>query len=210
MRLARRARSRRRLLGEAFCPARTDRGSKRNDATSATYSCARSSACATHRSARATSRRRSGTRRKSRSWSLSGRAVTAGRRRRGPASAGGNPAEALRVYERCRRLLADELGAYPSPETESIYRDLLRAPTSEDRAALPETGLSEVVLEPARAGGPETASPRIRRRRRLPVAIGAGLLLALGLAASVVAFTGGGTAEQRTAAPKQAVVIRPE
>ena len=33
-----------------------------------------------------------------------------------------------RVYERCRRLLADELGAYPSPETEAIYRDLLRAP----------------------------------------------------------------------------------
>jgi SARP family transcriptional regulator, regulator of embCAB operon len=27
--------------------------------------------------------------------------------------AAGNPAEALRVYERCRRFLADELGAYP-------------------------------------------------------------------------------------------------
>src|SRR5262249_58918228 len=39
--------------------------------------------------------------------------------------AAGNRAEALRAYERCRRLLADELGAYPSPETESIYRGLL-------------------------------------------------------------------------------------
>ena len=40
----------------------------------------------------------------------------------------GNPAEALRVYERCRRLLADELGTYPSRETESIYRSLLEVP----------------------------------------------------------------------------------
>ena len=39
--------------------------------------------------------------------------------------AAGNRAEALRVYERCRRLLADELGTYPSPETEAIYRGLL-------------------------------------------------------------------------------------
>jgi ABC-type transport system substrate-binding protein/DNA-binding SARP family transcriptional activator len=45
-------------------------------------------------------------------------------------AAAGNRAEALRVYERCRRLLADELGAYPSPETEAIYRALLEAPTS--------------------------------------------------------------------------------
>jgi DNA-binding SARP family transcriptional activator len=45
-------------------------------------------------------------------------------------TAGGNRAEALRVYERCRRLLADELGTYPSPETESLYRDLLAEPTA--------------------------------------------------------------------------------
>ncbi len=42
--------------------------------------------------------------------------------------AAGNRGEALQVYERCRQLLAEELGAYPSPETESIYRGLLEAP----------------------------------------------------------------------------------
>ena len=42
-------------------------------------------------------------------------------------AAAGNRAEALQVYERCRRLLAEEPGAYPSPETESIYRELLAA-----------------------------------------------------------------------------------
>lgn len=39
--------------------------------------------------------------------------------------AAGNRAEAFRVYERCRLLLAEELGAYPSPETEAVYRRLL-------------------------------------------------------------------------------------
>ncbi len=54
--------------------------------------------------------------------------------------AAGNRAEALRVYERCRRLLAEELGAYPSPETESIYRGLLEAPSGAAGATVaPET-----------------------------------------------------------------------
>jgi len=39
----------------------------------------------------------------------------------------GNRAEALRAYERCQRLLADELGVNPSPETEAIYLDILRS-----------------------------------------------------------------------------------
>ncbi len=51
-------------------------------------------------------------------------------------AAAGNRAEALRAYDRCRRLLAEELGAYPSPETESVYRDLLRAPS----LGAPDTG----------------------------------------------------------------------
>jgi DNA-binding SARP family transcriptional activator len=39
----------------------------------------------------------------------------------------GNRAEALRSYERCRRLLADDLGVDPSPETEAIYLDIVRS-----------------------------------------------------------------------------------
>jgi DNA-binding SARP family transcriptional activator len=39
----------------------------------------------------------------------------------------GNRAEALRVYDRCRRLLSDELGVDPSPPTEAVYLEILRA-----------------------------------------------------------------------------------
>jgi peptide/nickel transport system substrate-binding protein len=123
--------------------------------------------------------------------------------------AAGNSAEALRVYERCRRLLADELGAYPSPETESIYRDLLkqsptaalaatpseagvvsatvatpdaeslRAPASSALAALPASR----EVEPA-----ETAAEPMARRSRLPsrrvtvaaTLVGAAVVAALG------------------------------
>src|SRR3954467_8249736 len=55
----------------------------------------------------------------------------------------GNRAEALRVYERCRQLLAEELGAYPSPETDSIYRALLEAP----QASVPPTRGAEPTVE---------------------------------------------------------------
>jgi SARP family transcriptional regulator, regulator of embCAB operon len=39
----------------------------------------------------------------------------------------GNRAEALRAYERCRVLLAEELGVGPSPATEEVYLKILRA-----------------------------------------------------------------------------------
>lgn len=41
-------------------------------------------------------------------------------------AAAGNPAEALRVFDRYRRLLADELGAYPTAETAALHLALLR------------------------------------------------------------------------------------
>jgi DNA-binding SARP family transcriptional activator len=39
----------------------------------------------------------------------------------------GNRAEALRVYERCRNLLSEELGVPPSPQTEAVYLEILRS-----------------------------------------------------------------------------------
>src|SRR5262249_35078278 len=42
----------------------------------------------------------------------------------------GNGAEALRVYDRLRLLLRDELGAPPSPAVQSVYRRLLGDPTT--------------------------------------------------------------------------------
>jgi DNA-binding SARP family transcriptional activator len=80
--------------------------------------------------------------------------------------AAGNPAEALRVYETCRRFLADELGAYPSAETEAAYLEILR---SERETSQPEASAS---LAPA---------PR-RQRPRRTVLLGIGVLLATGIA----------------------------
>ena len=40
--------------------------------------------------------------------------------------AAGNRAEALRVYERCRVLIAAELGVAPSPETQAVHREILK------------------------------------------------------------------------------------
>jgi DNA-binding SARP family transcriptional activator len=39
----------------------------------------------------------------------------------------GNNAEALRVFEQCRTLLREELGASPSPQTEAVFLTILRA-----------------------------------------------------------------------------------
>ena len=39
----------------------------------------------------------------------------------------GNRAEALRVFAQCRELLREELGASPSPQTEAVFLEILRA-----------------------------------------------------------------------------------
>jgi peptide/nickel transport system substrate-binding protein len=95
-------------------------------------------------------------------------------------AAAGNRAEALQVYERCRRLLAEELGAYPSPETESIYRQLLAAPAREDGASTAPPR-EDVELAPR---------PRSRRRRTLLVGALAGVIAAA-VAVPLFAFSSG-------------------
>src|SRR5262245_59792730 len=76
-------------------------------------------------------------------------------------AAAGNRAEALRVYDQCRQLLAEELGTYPSPETEAIYRDLLEAPAPRETAPV---GIAEHA-RPAESPAPK-AVPRYKWRRR--------------------------------------------
>ena len=94
--------------------------------------------------------------------------------------AAGNRAEALRVYDRCRRLLADELGTYPSPETDSMYRGLLETPATQE----PSTGDA--------SSGLGEAPPRWSRRKRNAVALFAGVVV--GIAAALFALTGSGSA----------------
>jgi YVTN family beta-propeller protein len=93
--------------------------------------------------------------------------------------AAGNRAEALRVYERCRQLLAEELGTYPSPETESIYRELLEGPSADGTVS------TEPVVPPPpadRAPAPEPTSARARR-------FGSGSRKTIGAAAVAAAVT---------------------
>lgn len=42
-------------------------------------------------------------------------------------AAAGNRAEALHAYQRCRAVLADELGVPPSPQTDAVYTAIVRA-----------------------------------------------------------------------------------
>jgi DNA-binding SARP family transcriptional activator len=94
-------------------------------------------------------------------------------------AAAGNRAEALRVYDRCRRLLADELGAYPSPETEAIYRELLNVPAAEVGDS------SAAVASEQEPPAPFSLKPRRGSRRGALLLVG-GLLLAAGVAAAAV------------------------
>ncbi len=49
------------------------------------------------------------------------------RRLMSAAAAAGDRSAAARAYERCRTVLADELGIFPHPDTEALYDDILRA-----------------------------------------------------------------------------------
>jgi SARP family transcriptional regulator, regulator of embCAB operon len=110
--------------------------------------------------------------------------------------ASGNRAEALRVYERCRRLLAEELGAYPSPETESLYRELLEGSSGRVEAAtMHKTQTAETSAPVGLEKQPEVAQrvPRRRRRRTRAALAGAALLVGGVVAAALALESGAGS-----------------
>jgi DNA-binding SARP family transcriptional activator/streptogramin lyase len=101
-------------------------------------------------------------------------------------AAAGDPAEALRVYERCRRFLADELGAYPSPESEAVYRELLRSSPGRSVAEAEQLGADGVGPEPPPS--PTTKGTARSRRKVAGLVVGA-LLVAAGAATALVLAT---------------------
>ena len=114
-------------------------------------------------------------------------------------AAGGNRAEALRVYERCRRLLADELGAYPSPETEAVYRALLDTRPGQAPASAEANGRPPLAKRGAH---------RPRRRRLLALLVAAALVAAVSAATFVLVGRGGHSAPR--VLPNSLVRIDPQ
>jgi DNA-binding SARP family transcriptional activator/streptogramin lyase len=97
----------------------------------------------------------------------------------------GDSAEALRVYERCRRFLADELGAYPSPESEALYLEILRGSAASSAAEvdpIEADGLGAGLPPPPAGDKP----PRLGRRK--VAALLAGALLLAAVAAGALAL----------------------
>jgi SARP family transcriptional regulator, regulator of embCAB operon len=107
-------------------------------------------------------------------------------------AAAGNRAEALRVYERCRRLLADELGAYPSPETDAVYRALLDIRSARQRPQPP--------------ANPEARRPRNRR----PVALLLTAVLVAAVTAAILALVSRGGHAAPRVLPNSLVRIDPQ
>ena len=120
--------------------------------------------------------------------------------------AAGNRGEALRVYEQCRTLLAEELGAYPSPETESVYRALLDAPS----LAPPVKVKTEpaAILDGMETRGPAAMPfPNSSAGCSLVLVAAAALVVAAAITLPVVERTGAHRAGLLSAAPNSAAVI---
>jgi ABC-type transport system substrate-binding protein/DNA-binding SARP family transcriptional activator/streptogramin lyase len=109
-------------------------------------------------------------------------------------AAAGNRAEALQVYERCRRLLAEELGAYPSPETDSIYRQLLAAPGPEEGAPVAAPPAEKIELAPSLQEDEQVKEPLLRRRAVLAAALVGVLAAAIALPLLALSINGSGSA----------------
>jgi DNA-binding SARP family transcriptional activator/streptogramin lyase len=116
----------------------------------------------------------------------------------------GNPAEALRVYERCRRFLGDELGAYPSAESEAIYLEILRNSPKSSVADVDQLQID---------GVPSTLPPRgvppERKHHKLAVAAAMTAVLVAGAAVAAFVFMRGDEAPP-VVLPSSVVRIDPQ
>jgi YVTN family beta-propeller protein len=108
-------------------------------------------------------------------------------------AAANDQAAALLVYDDCRHLLAEQLGAHPSPATQALHRDILRG----EGESIPSGDAGPVPVpepdgprDPGSNGAEQAAHGRVSRRGRLVAVGAAGLLVAAALAAAVVGLQG--------------------
>ena len=120
-------------------------------------------------------------------------------------AAAGDRAEALRVYERCRRFLAEELGAYPSPESEAAYRELLRSSPGVAGAEMDGRGADGAGLET-----PSTHDERPPRGRGRVALLVAGAVLVAAGAGAIALVLGTSESAPPKVLPNSIVRLDPE
>jgi SARP family transcriptional regulator, regulator of embCAB operon len=102
-------------------------------------------------------------------------------------AAAGNRAEALRVHEECRRLLSEELGVDPSPETEAAHLELLRSvPRRVEPVETAAANGPDAAPDLAPAPAPRHASAAPPRRKGARMLVRAAPALALIAAATAI------------------------
>ena len=90
------------------------------------------------------------------------------------------------MYERCRRFLGDELGAYPSAESEAIYLEILRNS--------PKTSVAEgdqLQIDGVPSTLPPRGVPPEPKHRKLAVAAAMTAVLVAGAAVAAFVFMRG-------------------